>query len=120
MKIKFVQEARIDGKVAFEDKSVHDLAEASAQRWVRRGVAVHEVDSKLEEVAHKISDKIKEAASTVVEKLDSVVNKEQEFEHSDGAAQEELKKDETVANDASVEENKANKKAQANKNVKGL
>ncbi len=88
MKVKFVQDAFIDNKVAFEKDTTHDLSEASAMRWVRRGAATIEEPSAIGKAASKVTGSIKGAAQNLVGKLDDAVNKEHEYENSDGLAAE--------------------------------
>ncbi len=109
MKVKFLKEARVDDKVAFEKGSTHKLEEASAQRWIRRGIAEQVEDGKISKAMHGLTDSLKDTANGVLDAASSVVNKEEEMEHSDGAAHQ----DESVAKSSPKVENGLKTKSSA-------
>jgi hypothetical protein len=148
MKVRFIAEARIDDQVAFEEGQVANLEDGSANRWIRRGKAVPEVDEedeKLEEILDKVEDGKRVQDDTILKTLDAAVQDELETDSSDGAAKvqtldsaaatdpnaksleeqnDEAQKDDEVANESSESEDskKASKHHSRNQknNKKGL
>lgn len=120
MKVRFLKEARIDGEVAFEQDSDHNLSDDSAQRWIRRGIAeplITEEDEALEDILDKVEHGKKVDEDKILDALDAVVESTGEEEPSEGALSD--KEDEDLGSEFAEEDKKEEDKPKRNQSRRG-